>query len=105
MWNVKNIFELKSARNVLVENNILENHWKEGQPGFAIVLTPRNSNGACTWCVVENVRFEYNLFRNIAAGVNVLGYDSRAHQADERHQLRAQRLYQDEHEPRRTRPA
>ena len=46
VWNVKNIFELKSARNVVVENNIFENHWKEGQPGFAIVLTPRNSNGA-----------------------------------------------------------
>ena len=77
VWNVKNIFELKSARNVLVENNILENHWKEGQPGFAIVLTPRNSNGGCNWCVVERVRFQYNIFRNIAAGVNILGYDSR----------------------------
>jgi PKD repeat protein len=77
VWNVKNVFELKNARNVLVENNILENHWKEGQPGFAIVLTPRNSNGACTWCVVENVRFQYNLVRNIASGVNVLGFDSR----------------------------
>jgi PKD repeat protein len=77
VWNVKNIFELKSARNVLVENNILENHWKEGQPGSAIVLTPRNSNGACTWCVVENVRFQYNIVRNIAAGINLLGYDSR----------------------------
>ena len=77
VWNVKNLFELKSARNVLVENNIMENHWKEGQPGFAIVLTPRNSNGACTWCVVENVRFQYNIVRNMAAGINLLGYDSR----------------------------
>ena len=75
VWNVKNIFELKSARDVLIEDNIFENHWKEGQPGFAVVLTPRNSNGGCSWCVVENVRFEYNFFVNIAAGVNVLGYD------------------------------
>jgi PKD repeat protein len=75
VWNVKNMFELKSARNVVVENNIFENHWKEGQPGFAVVLTPRNSNGGCPWCVVEHVRFEYNLFVNIAAAVNVLGYD------------------------------
>ena len=43
LWSVKNIFELKNARNVVVENNIFENHWKESQPGFAIVLTPRNS--------------------------------------------------------------
>ena len=77
VWNVKNVFELKNARNVLVENNILENHWKEGQPGFAIVLTPRNSNNGCSWCVVENVRFEFNLVRNVAAGINILGYDSR----------------------------
>ena len=76
VWSVKNIFELKNARNVVVEHNIFENHWKESQPGFAIVLTPRNSNGACTWCVVEHVRFEYNLVRNVAAGINLLGYDA-----------------------------
>jgi PKD repeat protein len=76
LWSVKNLFELKNARNVVVAENIFENHWKESQPGYAIVLTPRNSGGACTWCVVENVRFEYNVVRNVAAGINVLGYDS-----------------------------
>jgi PKD repeat protein len=75
MWSVKNLFELKNARNVLVAANIFENHWRESQAGFAVVLTPRNSNGACTWCVVENVTFEYNIVRNVAAGVNILGYD------------------------------
>jgi hypothetical protein len=75
-WSVKNLFELKNARNVVVEGNIFENHWKESQPGYAIVLTPRNSNGGCTWCVVEHVRFEYNLVRNVSAAINVLGYDS-----------------------------
>ena len=75
MWSVKNLFELKNARNVVIENNIFENHWKESQPGYAIVFTPRNSNGSCTWCVVEHVRFEYNLVRNVAAGINLLGYD------------------------------
>jgi PKD repeat protein len=74
-WSVKNLFELKNARNVVVEENIFQNHWKESQPGWAIVLTPRNSNGACTWCVVENVRFERNVVRNVAAGINILGYD------------------------------
>jgi PKD repeat protein len=76
VWSVKNLFELKNARNVVIEDNVFENHWKESQAGYSIVLTPRNSNGACTWCVVEHVRFEYNLVRNVAAGVNILGYDS-----------------------------
>ena len=76
VWTVKNLFELKNARNVVIEDNIFENHWKQSQPGWAIVLTPRNSGGTCTWCVVERVRFEWNLVRNVSAGVNVLGFDS-----------------------------
>jgi hypothetical protein len=75
-WTVKNLFELKNARGVVVEDNIFENHWKDAQPGYAIVLTPRNSNGGCAWCVVEHVRFEYNVVRNVAAGINLLGYDN-----------------------------
>jgi hypothetical protein len=76
LWSVKNIFELKNARNVVVELNVFENHWKESQPGYAIVFTPRNSGGTCTWCVVEYVRFERNIVRHVAAGINLLGYDA-----------------------------
>jgi PKD repeat protein len=76
VWTVKNVFELKNARNVLVEANIFENHWKQAQPGYSIVLTPRNSGGTCNWCTVENVTFQYNLIRNVSAGINLLGYDS-----------------------------
>ena len=75
VWTVKNLFELKNARRVVIEDNIFENHWKDAQSGYAILLTPRNSGG-CAWCVVEHVRFEFNLVRNVAAGVNVLGYDN-----------------------------
>jgi hypothetical protein len=75
VWSVKNIFELKNARNVAVEENVFEHHWKESQAGYAIVLTPRNSQGACTWCVVEHVRFERNVVRRVAAAINILGYD------------------------------
>ena len=76
VWTVKNLFELKSARNVVVKNNIFENHWKQAQPGWAIVLTPRNSQGSCTWCEVRNVLFEGNLVQNAAAGINILGHDN-----------------------------
>jgi hypothetical protein len=76
LWSVKNLFELKNARNVLVQDNIFENNWKESQAGSAIVLTPRNENGACTWCVVEGVRFENNIVRHVGAGINLLGFDN-----------------------------
>jgi hypothetical protein len=75
-WTVKNLFELKNARNVLVEENVFENHWAGAQPGYAFVFTPANQDGGCAWCVVENVTFQHNVARNIAAGFNILGYDN-----------------------------
>ena len=75
-WQVKNIFELKNARRVIIEYNLFENNWQAAQAGYAIVLTPRNQDGGCPWCVVEDVDFQHNVLRNIAAGVNILGYDS-----------------------------
>jgi hypothetical protein len=75
-WLVKNLFELKNARNVVVEYNIIENNWPHGQSGYAIMLTPRNQDGTCTWCVVENVTFNYNVLRNIPAAINILGSDN-----------------------------
>jgi hypothetical protein len=74
-WLVKNLFELKNARRVVVENNVFENNWPHGQAGYAILFTPRNQDGRCTWCVVSDVRFEYNVVRNVGAGLNILGYD------------------------------
>ena len=77
-WLVKNLFELKNARDVIIEYNIFENNWAHGQAGSAILFTPRNQEGTCTWCVVENVAFERNIVRNVAAGLNVLGWDDLA---------------------------
>lgn len=76
VWSVKNLFELKNARRAVIEYNVLENHWRESQSGYSILFTVRNQDGACTWCVVEDVSFQFNVVRNVAAGVNILGYDN-----------------------------
>ncbi|HSL21394.1 MAG TPA: hypothetical protein VK886_07660 [Vicinamibacterales bacterium] len=75
-WSVKNVFELKNARTVTVEYNTFEHNWEAGQAGYAIVFTPRNQDGGCTWCVVEDVQFQYNIVRHTAAAINILGYDN-----------------------------
>lgn len=77
-WLVKNLFELKNARNVTVEYNLFENNWAHGQAGYAILFTPRNQEGRCTWCVVENVTFHANVVRNTGGGMNITGYDDLA---------------------------
>jgi hypothetical protein len=77
-WQVKNIFELKNARRVRVERNLMENNWEAAQPGYAVLMTPRNQGGGCPWCVIEDVEFTGNVVRNSSAGINIAGRDSPA---------------------------
>jgi len=77
-WVVKNLFELKNARRVLVAGNLFEHNWVGAQTGFAIVLTVRNQNGRAPWSAVEDVTFRNNVVRHSAAGINVLGHDDNA---------------------------
>jgi hypothetical protein len=75
VWQVKNILELKNARRVLIDYNLMENHWAQSQSGIAILFTPRNQNGVCTWCAVDTVTLEYNIVRKAGGGIMLLGWD------------------------------
>ena len=44
-WAVKNLFELKNARRVLIDGNLFEYNWPQAQNGFAILFTVRNQDG------------------------------------------------------------
>jgi hypothetical protein len=66
---VKNLLEFKNAQRVLVDGNVLEYSWADGQVGFAILLSPRNQNGRCTWCRVQDVTITGNLIRHASSGI------------------------------------
>ncbi len=74
-WTVKNLFELKNARRVLIKGNLFEYNWPHAQNGFAILFTVRNQDGNAPWSVVEDVTFRDNVVRHVGAGINILGYD------------------------------
>jgi hypothetical protein len=74
-WTVKNLFELKNARRVVIEGNLFEHNWAQSQTGFAILFTVRNQDGGAPWSVVEDVLFAGNVVRRVGAGVNILGRD------------------------------
>jgi glycosyltransferase involved in cell wall biosynthesis len=74
-WSVKNLFELKNARRVLVDGNLFEYNWPDGQNGFAILFTVRNQDGHAPWSTIEDVSFTNNTVRHVAAGINILGHD------------------------------
>jgi hypothetical protein len=74
-WQVKNLLELKNARQVVIEQNLLERSWRQAQNGYAVLFTVRNQDGGCPWCQVEDVMFRRNIVRDVAAGFNILGTD------------------------------
>jgi len=74
---VKNLFELKSARRVLFEGNVLENSWGGfSQVGFAILIGPKNQAGKagrnlCPTCEVLDITVRYNTIRHVAGGFQI----------------------------------
>jgi hypothetical protein len=74
-WSVKNLLQLKNSRRVLIEGNLFEHNWPDAQNGFAILFTVRNQDGGAPWSVVEDVTFRNNLLREVASGINILGFD------------------------------
>ena len=72
---VKNLFELKNARRVLVEGNVFENIWLAAQAGFAMQLTVRNQDGTAPWSTIEDVTIRKNIVRHASAAVNILAAD------------------------------
>jgi hypothetical protein len=73
-WSVKNLIELKNAQRVILDGNILENNWGDGQVGYAILLTPRA--GSASWTVVQDVQITNNIIRHAGGGLSILGQDT-----------------------------
>lgn len=75
-WTVKNLFELKNARRVLIEGNVFENNWVHAQNGTGILFTVRNQSGTAPWSAVQDVTMVNNRLRNSPTAFVVMGYDS-----------------------------
>jgi hypothetical protein len=74
-WSVKNLFELKSARRVMFEGNVLENCWGDVNAGYgAINLTVRGDSGP--QATLEDITIRHNIMRRTPNGFNILGKDT-----------------------------
>jgi hypothetical protein len=73
VWLVKNSFELKVGRRVLVEGNVFDGSWTDGQEGYHWIIKSANQNGRCGWCITEHVTMRRNLLRNSGAGMTING--------------------------------
>ena len=75
-WGIKNIFELKNARRVIVRGNIFEHNWPDAQSGWTITITVRANSTSAPWTTIQHVLFESNIVRHASAGFNILGLDN-----------------------------
>jgi len=75
---IKGTFELKNARRVLVEGNLVESEIRN----TAFVLTVRNQGGKAPWSTIEDIQIRNNVVRHAETGVNILGSDNE-HQSQE----------------------
>lgn len=64
---VKNLFEVKTGRNVTLRDSELNGSWADAQEGFGVMITP-HSGGEIHNVVVENCDI-----RNVTGGLNLLG--------------------------------
>ncbi|HEY7910813.1 MAG TPA: PKD domain-containing protein, partial [Blastocatellia bacterium] len=75
-WTIKNHFEIKNARRLLIDGNLFENNWKDAQTGYSVVWKSDNSSGSATWAVAEDITFINNIVRHTAAGISIVGKDN-----------------------------
>jgi hypothetical protein len=78
VWTVKNLFELKSARRLLIEGNVFENNWADAQTGMAIVLKSANDGGTGPWQGTTDVTFRSNIVRNSPQGLSAAAREANA---------------------------
>jgi len=72
-WSVKNLLEFKNAQRILVEGNLFENIWVAAQAGYLLNAKSVNQEGACTWCVVQDLTFRNNRGKNLENGLTLGG--------------------------------
>jgi PKD repeat protein len=75
-YQIKNLFETKFSRYLLMDGNVFQNQWISAQD-YAITFTPRNQYGAYSpAAVVREIQFSNNILRNAANGMVILPSDT-----------------------------
>jgi hypothetical protein len=65
---VKNLFELKNARHVVIERNVMERSWRQAQGGLRRALHCPQPGWRRARGARSRTSFRANLVRDVAAG-------------------------------------
>lgn len=67
-WTVKNLYESKNSRRVIVHSNLMENCPVAAQAGFAVVLWSVDQQANASWCGTSHQTFRHNVIKNTHSG-------------------------------------
>ena len=82
-WSVKNLFELKNAQRVLVEGNIFDGSWQDGQTGSAFNMKSSGDANEIT----QDVTIRYNIVRNSGGGMAIAGMQGATQRVSSRYYI------------------
>lgn len=74
-WTVKNFLEIKSGRNIRIENNLMTNNWEQAQEGTGLVFRTADDSGKES--SIEDIEVVGNIIRGSGSAVNVFGGEAR----------------------------
>lgn len=81
-WGIKNTLEIKVGQRILLDGNIIENSWVDGQSGFALLNNIRDCSGGTVCDILVNgqpaqitsdLTFSNSIVRNAAQGIQIDG--------------------------------
>lgn len=93
---MKGSFELKNARRVIVDGNVIES---SDPRQAAFVITVRNQNGKAPWSTIQDVEITNNISRHANAGMNFLGRDDQFPSVEAKNIRIANNLFTDVESP------
>lgn len=70
-WVVKNFLEIKSGKNIKIENNLMTNNWTMAQEGTGVVFRTADDSGKQSY--IEDVEFANNIMRGAGSAITVFG--------------------------------
>lgn len=84
VWTKKNLIETKNAQRLLVEGNVLDGSWTDGQVGVGVVFKSANQSGRCTWCASRDIAMRFNVVRHVAQSLALTGREGNPYPVGQR---------------------
>jgi hypothetical protein len=76
-WGLKNVYEMKMCKNCLIEYNIIERAWTQGQTGPCLLLTPTTQGNTQFSSTMRDITIRYNEIRHCGQAMQITGTDAR----------------------------